>query len=349
MAHALGRLEYEVTVFERSADLRTEGAGISLWPNATAALEALDLGDVAADSSHVIAGASLKTPKGGGLSDVPLRGIAERYGPLVAVHRADLLQGLFERAQATASVEFEAEATISEGALFVDGARIDCDLVVGADGVQSIVSRLVAPGARARSAGYGAWRGIATHDDEALASNVATETIGRGRRIGLVPLGRRRTYWFAVIAGDDGSADLQGAFAGWHRPIGEVLADTPEGDRSYLELYEVPPLATWHRGNMVLVGDAAHAMTPNLGQGAAQALQDVAVLSRELETVDTGSAFSRYERMRKKPAERIVKQSRRLGRLVQASHPLSAKLRDSLLRSTPGALTAWNLERVLRP
>lgn len=343
-AKALGDLGYAVRVLEREPELRTEGAGLSLWPNALRALEAVGLGDVLGGYGHVLATGGTLNPDGETISTAPLDRIAARFGPLVSVHRGELLGALRERMEAP--IEFGVDVSCSEGLLHANGEPIEADVVVGADGIRSAVRELVAPGAEPRSAGQGAWRGVARTGD--LTPEGASETFGRGKRFGLVALSEERTYWFAVLA--DGDADLERAFAGWHEPIAAVLAATPTGERSYLELRDLPPLPRWHRDCHVLVGDAAHAMTPNMGQGAAQALLDVAALRDTLadSTSTPTDAFRAYEQTRKRPAERIVRQSRAIGRIAQTANPIAARLRDTVARHTPPALMAHQMGRVLR-
>src|SRR6476659_5845986 len=290
--------------------MERSGAGLSLWPNAVHALQALGLGAVLDDCAHVVTRGAALTPAGEIISRAPLDRIARRLGPLLSVHRAELLRGL------------------------------------GADGIRSVVREVVAPGVVPRSAGYSAWRGVASTGRGTPGG--ASESMGRGRRFGLVPLAGERTYWFAVLADGEGSEDLEHEFATWHDPIADVLAATPIADRTYLPIEDLRRLPRWHRGHMVLVGDAAHAMTPNLGQGAAQALQDVVALCQELGRSPLPQALRRYERGRKRHAERIVTQSRAMGRIAQTSNPLSAALRDGLARHMPPAITAMQMQRVMR-
>ncbi len=343
--HALKRLGYEVRVLERDAGLRSEGNGLTLWSNAVRALEQLGLGAVVAESGRPLTEAKTVTPAGALLTPVPLRRLVERFGPTVTVHRAELLAAL--EAHCGVEVEFGVEMRVVGGVLHAAGVPIEADLIVGADGINSAVRATVAPEATPRSAGYGAWRGVAP-TGEATPSG-ASEALGPGRRFGLVPMSGDRTYWFAVIAGGDGSDDLEAAFAGWHPPIAEVLAATPAERRSYLPLHDLPRLPRWHRGRTVLVGDAAHAMTPNLGQGAAQALEDVAVLSEQLRARPLPEALRVYEGIRKRRAERITRESRLVGRVVQISNPLLAGLRDFAARRAPEAASYRQMAWVLGP
>ena len=139
-------------------------------------------------------------------------------------------------------------------------------------------------------------------------------------------------------------------FARCHSPIAEVLGAPQVGSTPVLALEDLPPLRTWHdRRSTVLVGDAAHAMTPNLGQGAAQALEDVAILLSELATAPVTDALAAYEHRRKRRAERVVARSRIAGRLAQAAHPATALLRDSLARATPDRATLRQAATVLAP
>ena len=232
-----------------------------------------------------------------------------------------------------------------DGALHAQGASLEGPLIIGADGVGSAVRDAVVPGVAPRPAGYGAWRAVAQTGEKTPSR--ASETMGRGKRFGIAPLRGGRTYWFAVPSRDDGNDELEEEFADWHQPIPELLTMTPATERSYLPLYDLAPLPTWHCGNIVLIGDAAHATTPNLGQGAAQALEDVAVLASSLRDRPLTAALDAFERCRKRRAESIVRQSRAMGRVAQAANPAVAGLRDLFARHTPTAIAAHQLARVL--
>lgn len=344
-ARALADRGHRVRVLEREPELRTEGAGLSLWPNAVRALRELGLADALDGCAHVIAEGATLRPDGTKIAGAPLGRIAAEFGPLVSVHRGEFLDVLRERVGVP--VELGAEVRCRDGALELGGEPIEADIVIGADGIGSGVREAVAADGKARSAGQSAWRGVA--HTGALTPRGASETFGLGKRFGLVALAGERTYWFAVLADGAAEADLAAEFAGWHEPIAAVLAATPEGERSFLELRDLPPLRRWHDDRHVLVGDAAHAMTPNMGQGAAQALLDVVCLRDALASGEPpAAAFRAYERARKRPAERVVRQSRAMGRVAQTANPLAARLRDAVTGRIPQSLMARQMSRVLR-
>ncbi len=342
-AHALEGVGYVVQVLERDRELRSEGAGLTLMPNAVRALREIGLGDAVAESTAVVEQALIVTSAGRQLTRVPLDRIGRRFGPLLSAHRGELLAAL--SARVVAEVSFGVSVGVVDGELRAGGERLEADLIVGADGIGSAVRAAVAPGVAPRAAGYGVWRGVA--ETGADTPGRATEAAGLGRRFGLVPMKGRRTYWFAILADGDGSEDLEAEFASWHRPIAAVLAATPAAERSYLQLSDLPPLPRWHRGGIVLIGDAAHATTPNLGQGAAQALEDVATLAPLLRDRPAADAFRALEKARKRRAERIVRESRAIGRILQTSNPLVAGARDLIGRCTPQAIAYLQMARVL--
>lgn len=343
-AKAFDELGYEVRVFEAEVTLRTEGAGLTLWPNAVRALSKLGLADLLEPCGTTVSQGVTLTPAGETIAVAPLAQISQRFGPLVSVHRGDLLRTLYRRVDLP--VEFGVPVRFERGAIRVEGEPLEADLVVGADGIDSAVRKMIAPGVRVRPAGYGVWRGI-THIGE-MGPRRASETIGRGRRFGIVPLDGERTYWFATLSGASGTEDLGDVFADWHEPIPALLAATPPQSRSFMELLDLPPLPRWHADGAVLVGDAAHAMTPTLGQGAAQALLDVATLKGEFTMRPPARALLSYERRRKRRAERVVRQSRALGWVAQASNPLAVLVRDATVRRLPQALLASQMASVLR-
>lgn len=335
-AIGLGRAGWRVTVLERQAELGAAGAGILLWPNAVHALAALGI-DITAHGHSGHADGGVRRPDGSWLSRIDGRDLERRLGaPAVTIHRAEL-----HRVLAAALVPGTEVRTGVEVAEIPD----DGDLVVVADGIHSTLRRRLAPQVRVRDSGQVAWRAVVP---VRTVGQPGGETGARGWRFGIAPVTDGSTYWYAAAPGplrtgsaDDQLRELRERFAGWHDPIAELLAATEPGrllHHPLADLDPVPPMA--YRGRVALVGDAAHAMTPNLGQGAAQALEDAVTLVAEV--CAGGDALARYDAVRRPRVARYVANSRRVGAVFGARGRVAGALRDLVLRATPGSVALAN-------
>ena len=325
-ATALQQRGHSVTVIEERADTGS-GAGISIWPNALAALDVLGLGDpVRAAGGRVGAGA-IRWKDGSWLRRPSRERIVTALGePLVVIQRAALRDVLTDAllpdtvihgvaAQGLTVTPQGVQVRLSDSSIRV------ADAVVGADGTHSVVARHLNGPLTHRYAGYTAWRGVAAM---ALDDELAGETMGPGSEVGHVPMGDGRTYWFATERAREGNAAAQGELdylrsrlASWAEPIPAMLAATDPVDVLRNDLYDRSPAGRWAAGPLVLVGDAAHPMRPHLGQGGCQALEDAAVLGALVElSPDLPSAFSAFASFRRRRVSSVVRESRTIGRLV---------------------------------
>ena len=344
-ATALRRAGHEVTVFERAERFGEVGGGLAISANALAALAALGHRETAlaqgALGNRLLVRAAAGTP----LADVRLEPGKESLG----IHRAALLDVLREGAGAV-DVRLGAVCTsVSQdptgvSATFGDGSVERGDFLVGADGIGSIVRTTLFGVEPARFAGYVGWRAIASADPQLIDRGVFWETWGRGVRFGCVEIGGGRIYWFvADSATEDAPEPPAGPkrafldrFHAWHAPIVRIIEATPEDALTRTLIYDRKPIDRWGKGRITLLGDAAHPMTPNLGQGASQALEDAAVLGALAKDDSDPATFLRaYERRRVARANMIVRRSRQVGRVAQARNPLVCALRDRVLRLTP--------------
>ncbi|GAA4617738.1 FAD-dependent monooxygenase [Actinoallomurus liliacearum] len=346
-AIALDRCGWRVEVLERAATFGEIGAGLSLWPNGVRALDALGLGDQVRERALTETEGGIRDTTGRWLSRTDVQELGRRYGPVVAVHRAHLLEILRE-AVPTAALRTGTEVI----AVGTEGPRIEVrhsegtsrsDLLVGADGIRSVVRRSLWPRHPApRYAGYTAWR-VIVDTDRPLTSG--GETWGRGERVGIVPLADGTTYLFGAASAPEGQrspdgelAEMRRRFNGWHAPIPELLAAASDDAVMRHDIYHLPPLRTFVRGTTALLGDAAHAMTPDMGQGANQALEDAVTLAAVLTAHPTvESALSAYDRGRRARAQMIARRSRLIGTVAQWSWSPAAAVRDWVVRLSPSA------------
>ncbi len=325
-AVALQRHGHDVTVLESRPDTAS-GAGISIWPNALAALDHIGLGDAVREAGGRVTAGALRWRDGTWLRRPSRERMVKALGePLVVVRRSALNDVL---AGALASGTLHTGVTVKEIELTPDGVRMTLSdsttrqaaAVVGADGTHSVVARYLNGPLRNRYAGYTAWRGIA---DCAIDPDLAGETLGAGIECGHVPLGPDHTYWFATERAPEGRqaaegelAYLQAKLASWAEPLPALLAATDPDVVLHNDLYDRDEARAWAKGPIVLVGDAAHPMRPHLGQGGCQGLEDAAILADFVDqTDDVSAAFARFAKFRRPRVRALVRESALLGKIV---------------------------------
>ncbi|MDX3588898.1 FAD-dependent monooxygenase [Streptomyces europaeiscabiei] len=362
-AVALHRRGWHVTVCERAPEPPATGAGIGLAPNALRALDTIGVDAARAAGSAVPTTMGVRRSDGQWLTRTDTADMAARYGmPPIAVPRpaftaalaASLPPEALRYGTAVTAVDDAAGRPTIRTAV---GPDLPADLVVAADGIHSPLRRAYFPAHPGlHYIGETAWRTIVDAPD--LRIPAMSETWGRGERFGVTPLSDGRFYLYATAvlpAGTrsaDPRAELRRRFGSWHDPIPALLdrirrldpADVLQND-----LYDLAaPLPTLHHGRIAWLGDAAHAMAPNLGQGGCQAIEDAVLLAHLLPAGDSAdgtdstdsvpASLAAYTAARRGRTDAVRVRARRVGRLGALRNPLVVAARDLAVRATPARL-----------
>lgn len=361
-AIALRKIGINVKVFESKQEVRFAGAGLGIGANAVRALQMLDVGKQVLRAGKLLEELRILTPAGKILQRTATAAISRKYGPdNVTIERGNLLELLLyalgpEQIVHTGKTYRHFEQDDSGVKVwFEDGSTEEGDFLVAADGVHSRIREALLPDAKPQYAGYTCWRAVvqATQDLPSYNPDIFIETWGRRGRFGLVPLPNNRIYWFACLNAKSPNSqirsyttrDLLGRFEDYHEPIPQLLAQTPDHQLLQHDIYDLPPIRRFAFGRIVLLGDAAHAMTPNMGQGAGQAIEDAVILANHLKHNSAiTTALQGYERERVGRTGRITRMSNRIGMAAQLQGRVSAALRDALFPAIPARVLEKQLE-----
>lgn len=360
-AIGLHRVGIDVIVYEQADVLGAVGAGLTLWANAIKALRTLDLADPVIKAGSKIQRGEVRTAGGRTLSRSKPGELEQLFGePTVAIHRADL-HNILHAALPAAALHLGARCVRVDQkdhrvtVHFADGRSDQADLLIGADGIHSVIREQLFPEVELRYSGYTAWRGVvATKDESALG--VTSESWGRGSRFGILRIDEERVYWFATANTPPGVKQsaaerkrlLRQRYEGWHHPVGLLIEATAADYILQNDIYDLPPMKQWGKGRVILLGDSAHPTTPNMGQGACMAIESSVVLARCLSRENSlPDALRRYEAERMPRTAWITKQSWKIGRIGQWENPVACAVRDILTRIAPAGLMKKMLEKAV--
>lgn len=356
-AIAMQQAGYEVEIYEKVSALRPAGAGISLWSNGVKVLNRLGLGERLAAIGGMMNRMEYRSDRDEPLSHIDLMPLIHQVGQRpYPVSRTELQNMLLEAAgQEKVQLEMRCVDVEETGnqitAIFENGHRATGDVLVGADGIHSQVREYVLDAPIApRYADYVNWNGIVEARPGLCDPDNWVIYVGQGKRASMMPIGGDRFYFFfgspmpkgTVVAPPARQAELAEIFAGWPAPVQNLIQALNPLETNRLEIHDIDPPARLARGRAVLMGDAAHATTPTLGQGGCQAVEDAEVLTRYLVTtnISVPDALQRYEAERKERTATLVLKARKRTDTIYGKDPdLTREWYEQLKQEAPEDVT----------
>ena len=357
---ALRQRGHEVRILEKRAEFTDEGAGVVLGPNVLAAVRLLGLDSAIEAEGRVVPAMNIADERGRVLTRGTYR-VTRLLTPGIAIHRSRLHRLLRERFDGEIVLGDEPRALrfAEHPSLQLAERALDCDLVVGADGIRSRVRAELEPNFETRYSGTTCFRYVV---DEQWTDEVY-EQWGRGKRVGVVPLGHGQTYVFLTLnrprrapRGFESLAEFRALWSEFAGPAARALLALEDlGSVLHNDLEDGLAARFWAPG-VVLLGDAAHAVTPNMGQGAGLAIEDACCLAHLLPDASVAEekfrakleeALVSYESLRRPRAEWILRQSYRLGKVAQLESAPLRWLRDWAVRLTPDSVNDNALRRII--
>lgn len=346
----LTKLGLDTHLIEKYPGFRPEGAGIMLGINAMKLLSELDLAEEIRSQGQVLDSFSMVDRQGCliATSDSTYMEAQTGYNT-VAIHRR-LLQTILSKALNKEKIRFHLTLTKLEQkelAIQVTFSNTETemfDMVIAADGIHSSTRSLMGLPSKLRYSGYTCWRFVMECPESLLACKTGYEYWGKGRRFGVVPLAENQLYCFATVNSqenntqhrDISSTEFKLLFSEFGGVVPEILnALSDENVLIHGDLYDQLAIHL-QTGKVALIGDAAHAATPNMGQGAGMAIEDAYILGKCLASdQEIPAALKNYEARRCKRVKFIRDRSYQVGKIAQWEAPWAMATRNAILRLLP--------------
>lgn len=355
-ALALRKVGYDCTVHERASELTEIGAGIWMQPNALKVLDWLGLGDAVRSKGILLHQVDITNAQLVPFKKTAPEVVQDATGnKIVAIHRATLQQLLYE-ALPTGTVRFgepfKDYTTTGQGLTVQVGDRsLPTDVLIGADGIHSKVREATFATTNLRYSGQTCWRGVASMSLPDAFRQSGIESWGRQIRFGLSQIAPDKVYWFAVAKapehGKDDTDTLKGKltqmYRGFHPLVLDIIQTTTDQRIIRNDISDLKRLPTWHKERVMLVGDAGHATTPNMGQGAGQGMEDAYYLANLLSKYATHeTAFQQFEKARRKKVDYVVNNSWRFGQMAHSGW--GQAVMKTIMKITPTKVLKQQME-----
>ena len=346
---ALHQKGFNTEIFEAASLLKPVGAGIILAPNAMKVYKHLGLYDEILAAGNKLNDLNITDHLLKPVMKNSLKAWENETGiSAVAVSRSNLQEILLsafdsKRVNLNKKVKTYYSTNKKVEVKFEDSTELYADVLIGADGINSAIRRKMFPEINLRQAGQWCWRGVCDSKLPDEFSSGLFELWGAGARFGFVQINSSQVYWYAltnknIISKDLTLTALKVLFNRFHPVVSKLLAQTEGGSVIHGAIQDIRPLNTWFNNNVCLIGDAAHPTTPNLGQGACQAIEDAYLLAEMFASENSvPECFAKFNALRKTKAEFVVNASWRLGKMAQLNSPLLCNVRNFMLRLMPSS------------
>ncbi|QNH50067.1 FAD-dependent urate hydroxylase HpxO [Acinetobacter venetianus] len=326
---ALKKFGHQVTIYEQAAEILPVGAAISLWSNGVKCLNYLGL----TDQIQALGGEMESLAYVDGLNQhtmtqfslTPLyKEVGQRAYPVARADLQQLLMQQFGLEDIKLGMKMTAIDDHSDHVClhFHDGSQVQADLLIGADGTHSITRKFVLGyQVERRYAGYVNWNGLVEIDEAIAPAQQWTTYVGEGKRVSLMPVAENRFYFFFDVPIEVGlpnqrdqyKTELKKHFQDWCAPVHQLIDCLDEQRTNRVEIHDIEPFMNFYKGRVVLLGDAAHSTTPDIGQGGCQAMEDAIYLARALQinTFGLDDALERYQNKRNDRTKEMVLRARK--------------------------------------
>ena len=326
---ALKKFGHQVSIYEQAEQILPVGAAISLWSNGVKCLNYLGLTEQVArlggqmDHLAYVDGLSGEVMTQFSL-DPLIEEVGQRPYPVSRSDLQNMLMDEFGRADIHLGKKMVSIQDLGEQVRvnFADGSELLTELLVGADGTHSMTRAYVlGEQTPRRYAGYVNWNGLVEISDDLAPADQWTTFVGQGKRVSVMPVADQRFYFFFDVPLPVGLENnrneyktlLKQYFEGWCQPVQNLIDALDEQRTNRVEIHDIEPFAQFHKGRVVIVGDAAHSTTPDIGQGGCQAMEDGIYLARSLQinTLGIQDALRRYQNKRNERANELVLRARK--------------------------------------
>lgn len=360
LAIALDQKGYKVRIFEQAEKIKPVGAGIILANNAMQVYDKLGLRKAIEEKGNPISSLNITTANLKPLSKVDLTYFENKFKVKnIAIHRGVLQEILINKlSSGTLNLNHKLNKVLknSKGHLleFKNRVKIESTTLIGADGINSIVRQNLFLNNTIRNANQICWRGVTEFNLPQEYRNELNEAWGKSERFGFVQIAKNKVYWYALKSFKNNKEEfnineIENYFCKYDSVIKDIISSTKKEQINIAEISDLKSTNNWFKENVCLIGDAAHAMTPNMGQGACQAIEDGYILSECLNKKETTSkAFKEFQKLRLPKAHQVVKASWMIGKIAHLSNPILIGIRNQMIQVIPSSINRKQLNQIFQ-